>query len=148
MTDEKFDPEDYLGEADKHWTRYQQLSRTKRQLDDVDPFDRQRRPMDGHDELGVAKAHEALFESQYHSRTLWERAIAAHIADDIGYTNKIQSRKPNDEMEIVMWEPATDDTIRDAIEAHSHAIVVDEFENSGDTVYTLKIDFEGYYDGI
>lgn len=146
--DEKYDPEDYLGEADKHRKRHEQLEPIKHQLEEIDSFDIYRTPRDGNDDMGVIKALEVLDVSQRHSRSLFECSIAAHIADDIGYTNQIQARKPNDEMEIVMWEPIDVDTIRNRINDHDYATIVDEFDADGDTVYTLKIDFEGYYDGI
>jgi hypothetical protein len=146
--DEKFDPEEFIDEADKHWTRHEQLEPIKHQLEEVESFDIYRTPRDGNDDMGVIKALEVLDVSQRHSRSLFECSIAAHIADDIGYDDQIQARKPNDTMNIIMWEPINDDTIRNRINDHGYATIVDEFDADGDTVYTLKIDFEGYYHSI
>jgi hypothetical protein len=146
---ETFAVTDYLGEAEKHRTRRDQLKRIVDEFQDVDPFDMQRRPVDKTgDYVGVAKAFNAAGRSRLHSLHLYRRAIACHIADDVDYQqDELQTRQDGDDIaEVIMWEDVSSSSLRERLGEHDYVEVTEVEEIDGDSVYTLDVDFDAYYE--
>jgi hypothetical protein len=146
----RYEPSEYIGEAQKHKQRAEKLEKVMPKLRDIESFASGRRPdggMGDDREWGVSIAHESVAYSVDQSWRLYHRSVAAHIAVDIDYqADKIKLDDGVDYQIFILSESLPAGDLRKRIEDCDYLEIIEEHARTEEMVYEMEIELDQYYD--